>query len=390
MSAPTAEPTSRFDLSADQRALRDTAKEFADERLAPHALEWDQSKTFPVDTLRSAGPLGMGGICVAEDVGGSGLSRFDSVVVYEALATGDPCVTAYLSIHNMVAGVIDRFGTEQQRQQWLPELCSMRRLASYCLTEPGAGSDAAALSTRAVRDGDEYELTGVKQFISGSGSADLYLVMARTGGPGAGGISAFLVDGDAPGIAFGPNEPKMGWHAQPTRQIVLDGVRVPAERLLGTENEGFKIAMAGLDAGRLGISSCSVGGAETALRRSLEYAGQRTAFDTHLADFQALRFKLADMATDLEAARLMLWRAASALDARDPKSTRWCAMAKRFATDAGFAVANEALQIHGGYGYLAEYGVEKLVRDLRVHQILEGTNEIMRLIIARDLLENVS
>lgn len=390
MSAPTAEPAARFELTEDQRALRDTAREFAAGQLAPHALEWDRNKEFPVQVLRAAGPLGLGGVCVAEDVGGSGLSRFDSVVIYEALATGDPCVTAYLSIHNMVAGMIDRFGTPQQRTRWLPELCAMRQLGSYCLTEPNAGSDAAALRTRAVRDGDEYVLSGVKQFISGSGAADVYVVMARTGQDGAGGISAFIVESDAPGLSFGPEEAKMGWNAQPTRQVVLDEVRVPADRLLGGEGSGFKIAMAGLDAGRLGISACSMGGAETALRRSLEYAQQRTAFDSKLGDFQALRFKLADMATELEAARLMLWRAASALDTKDPKATRWCAMAKRFATDTGFTVANEALQIHGGYGYLAEYGVEKLVRDLRVHQILEGTNEIMRLIIARDLLENVS
>ncbi|GAA4859545.1 isobutyryl-CoA dehydrogenase [Saccharopolyspora rosea] len=382
----TAVPASPFELTGDQRAFQEAAREFATEQLAPHAVEWDQDKHFPVEVIRAAGQLGIGGVYVDEAVGGSGLSRFDSVLIFEALATGDPSIAAYISIHNMCAGMIDRFGTAEQRARWLPGLCSAERLASYCLTEPGAGSDAAALQTRAVREGDEYVLHGVKQFISGSGAADVYVVMARTGGAGAKGISTFVVEAGAAGLSFGANEKKMGWNAQPTRQVIFDGVRVPADQRLGAEGDGFKIAMTGLDGGRLSIAACSLGGAQAALDKSLAYVRERSAFGSKIGEFQALQFKLADMATELEAARLLLWRAAHALDARDPAATRLCAMAKRLATDVGFAVANEALQIHGGYGYLAEYGLEKIVRDLRVHQILEGTNEIMRLIISRGLL----
>ncbi|SDY75730.1 hypothetical protein SAMN05216215_103446 [Saccharopolyspora shandongensis] len=384
--AAVAGPVSPFDLTEDQRAIQQTAREFATEQLAPHAIEWDQAKHFPVEALRAAGQLGIGGIYVDESVGGSGLSRFDSVLIFEALATGDPSIAAYISIHNMCAGMIDRFGNAEQRARWLPGLCSMERLASYCLTEPGAGSDAAALETRAVRDGGDYLLTGVKQFISGGGTSDVYVVMARTGEPGAKGISTFVVEGDSEGLSFGANEKKMGWNAQPTRQVIFDGVRVPAAQRLGDEGIGFRIAMTGLDGGRLSIAACSLGGAQAALDKSLAYVRERSAFGAKLSEFQVLQFKLADMATELEAARLLLWRAAWALDVKDPAATRLCAMAKRLATDAGFAVANEALQIHGGYGYLAEYGLEKIVRDLRVHQILEGTNEIMRLIISRGLL----
>lgn len=379
-----------FALTDDQEAIRETAARFAAERLAPHAVEWDQHEYFPVEVLRAAAALGIGGVSVSEEVGGTGLTRFDSVLIFEALATGDPAIAAYLSIHNMVGGLIDRFGTAAQRARWLPSMCAMDRLASYCLTEPNVGSDAAALQTHAVRDGDEYVLTGVKQFISGAGATDLYLVMARTGGPGADGISAFLVEKDTEGLSFGAIEHKMGWRAQPTRQVVLDGVRVPAEQRLGPEGIGFKVAMAGLDGGRLSIGACSLGGAQAALDKSLAYVRERSAFGSKIGEFQALRFKLADMATELEAARLLLWRAACALDAGEPTATRLCAMAKRLATDTGFTVANEALQLHGGYGYLAEYGLEKIVRDLRVHQILEGTNEIMRLIISRGLLEPAS
>lgn len=383
-------PATPFALTDDQQAIRETAAQFAAERLAPHAIEWDQQEQFPVDVLREAAALGIGGIVVDEEVGGTGLTRFDSVLIFEALATGDPSIAAYLSVHNMVAGLIDRFGSAVQRAKWLPALCAMDRLASYCLTEPNAGSDAAALQTHAVREGDHYVLNGVKQFISGAGSSGLYLVMARTGEPGAKGISAFLVEKDTEGLSFGGIEHKMGWRAQPTRQVVLDGVRVPVENRLGPEGVGFKIAMGGLDGGRLNIGACSLGGAQAALDKSLAYVQERTAFGSKIGEFQALRFKLADMATELEAARLLLWRAACALDAREPTATRLCAMAKRLATDTGFTVANEALQIHGGYGYLAEYGLEKIVRDLRVHQILEGTNEIMRLIISRGLLEPAS
>ncbi|SFS93597.1 acyl-CoA dehydrogenase family protein [Saccharopolyspora flava] len=378
--------SSPFELTVDQRAIREAALEFAHDQLAPHAVEWDQDKHFPVETLRAAGELGIGGVYVDEAHGGSGLTRFDSVLIFEALASGDPSIAAYISIHNMCAGMIDRFGSDAQRARWLPGLCSMERLASYCLTEPGAGSDAAALQTRAVRDGDDYLLTGVKQFISGGGSSDVYVVMARTGEPGHKGISTFVVEAGAEGLSFGANEKKMGWNAQPTRQVIFDGVRVPADQRLGEEGIGFRIAMAGLDGGRLSVGACSLGGAQAALDKSLGYVRERSAFGAKLSEFEALQFKLADMATELEAARLLLWRAAWALDTKDPSATRLCAMAKRLATDVGFTVANEALQIHGGYGYLAEYGLEKIVRDLRVHQILEGTNEIMRLIISRGLL----
>jgi alkylation response protein AidB-like acyl-CoA dehydrogenase len=375
-----------FALTADQSAIRDMAKSFADERLAPRALEWDEAKHFPVDILREAGALGMAGIVVREESGGAGMSRLDSAVIFEALATGCPCVAAYLSIHNMVAWAVDRFGLPEQRAAYLPKLLTMESLTSYCLTEPGSGSDAAALTTRARRDGDTYLLDGVKQFISGAGAADIYLVMARTGGDGPGGVSAFLIEKAMEGLSFGPDERKMGWRAQPTRQVIMQGVRVPAASRLGEEGEGFKIAMAGLDGGRLNIGACSLGGAEAALAKALAHMRQRKAFGRALTDFQALQFRLADIATSLEGARSLLWRAASALDSIAPDATRLCAMAKRVATDAGFAAANDALQLLGGYGYLSDYGLEKIVRDLRVHQILEGTNEIMRVIVARDML----
>jgi alkylation response protein AidB-like acyl-CoA dehydrogenase len=375
-----------FTLTADHAAVRDMAQSFADERIAPSALAWDEAKHFPVDVLREAAALGMATIYVREEHGGSGMTRLDAALIFEALATGCPCVASYLSIHNMVASVIDRFGSPALQARYLPKLATMELLSSYCLTEPGAGSDAAALSTRAWRDGGSYVLDGVKQFISGAGAADLSLVMARTGAAGAAGISAFLIEKGTPGLSFGPNERKMGWNAQPTRQVILEGARVSAEALVGAEGDGFKIAMAGLDGGRLNIGACSLGGGEAALARALDYARERKAFGRRLADFQATQFRLADIATSLEAARSLLWRAASALDAHSPDATRLCAMAKRVATDAGFTAANDALQVFGGYGYLAQYGVEKIVRDLRVHQILEGTNEIMRVIVARGLL----
>ena len=372
-------------LTPDQVAIGEATREFAREHLAPYAIEWDQAKHFPVDVLGKAAEMGLGGVYVREEHGGSGLSRMDAVVVYEALATGDPSIAGYVSIHNMVAWMIDRYGDEAQRSRYLPGLCSMQELGSYCLTEPGAGSDAAALSTRAVRDGDDYVLDGVKQFISGAGSTHVYIVMARTGGSGPDGISAFIVERDDGGLSFGPNEKKMGWNAQPTRQVVLEGVRIPASRRLGAEGEGFRMAMSGLNGGRLGIAACSLGGAQDALDRTIAYLGERQAFGAKLLRSQALQFQLADMATELEAARSLVWRAAAALDAGEPQAAQLCAMAKRFATDTGFSVADRALQLHGGYGYLAEYGIEKIVRDLRVHRILEGTNEIMRVIIARGL-----
>ncbi|MGW6692405.1 acyl-CoA dehydrogenase family protein [Rhodococcus sp. NPDC054953] len=375
-----------FTLTDDERAIAETARDFAAEYLAPNAIEWDQTKHFPVDVLRKAGALGMGGIYIREDVGGSGLTRLDSVRIFEQLAAGDPSIAAYLSIHNMVTWMIDTYGTDAQRRRWVPALATMEHLGSYCLTEPGAGSDAAALSTKAVRDGDDYLLTGVKQFISGAGTSDVYVVMARTGDAGPRGISAFLVPKDAAGLSFGANEKKMGWNAQPTRQVVMDAVRVPAANLLGGEGNGFRIAMAGLNGGRLNIAACSVGGAQAALEKAVAYLGERRAFGAPLVNSQALQFQLADMRTELEAARTLLWRAAAALDSDAEDKVELCAMAKRFATDTGFEVANRALQMHGGYGYLAEYGLEKIVRDLRVHQILEGSNEIMRVVVARSVV----
>ena len=375
-----------FTLNDEQTAIRDTALDFARARIAPHALEWDEAKHFPIDVLREAAALGMAGIYTREAFGGSGLTRLDAALIFEALATGCPCVSAYLSIHNMCAWMIDTYGSEEQRRKWLPGLMRMDWLASYCLTEPGAGSDAAALSTRARRDGDHYILNGQKQFISGAGNArDFYVVMARTGDAGPRGISCLVIEGGAPGVSFGKNERKMGWNAQPTRAVIFEDARVPVANRLGAEGEGFRFAMAGLDGGRLNIGACSIGGAQAALDRALGHMRERRAFGKRLDEFQALQFRLADMATELEVARTFLWRAATELDARAPDATRLCAMAKRVATDAGFKVANDALQMLGGYGYLSEYGIEKIVRDLRVHQILEGTNEIMRLIIARGM-----
>jgi alkylation response protein AidB-like acyl-CoA dehydrogenase len=375
-----------FALSEDHAAVRDMARAFADDRMAPHALDWDRDRHLPLDVLREAAALGMAGITVREEHGGSGMARLHSVVIMEALATGCPTVAAFLSIHNMVAALVDKFAGDALRERILPPLLTMEAVASYCLTEPGSGSDAAALTTRARRDGDDYVLDGVKQFISGAGVSDLYLVMARTGGPGPSGISAILVPRGTSGLSFGAEERKMGWHAQPTRQVILEGVRVPVANRLGAEGEGFRIALSGLDGGRLNIAACSLGGAQAALEKTLAYAGERKAFGQRLQDFQALQFRIADMATQLEVARTFLWRAAAAQDGGDPDATRLAAMAKRFCTDAGFEVADMALQLHGGYGYLAEYGIEKIVRDLRVHRILEGTNEIMRLIVARSLL----
>lgn len=375
-----------FSLSEEQGAIAEMARGFAEAELAPHAVEWDQTKYFPVDTLRRAAALGMGGIYVRDDIGGSGLGRLDATLIVEALAGGCPSIAAYISIHNMAAAMIDRFGTAAQRQRWLPELVSMTTLASYALTEPGSGSDAAALSTRAVRDGDDYVLNGTKQFISGAGTSGVHVVMVRTGGEGPKGISALIVAGDTPGLSTGANEKKMGWNAQPTRAVTFQNCRVPVANRLGEEGEGFRIAMSGLDGGRLNIAAASLGGAQSAFDRTVAYMAERHAFGQALSGFQALQFRLADMASDLEIARTFLWRAASALDAGSPEASKLCAMAKRFVTDRCFDVANQALQMHGGYGYLAEYGIEKIVRDLRVHQILEGTNEIMAVIIARSII----
>ena len=375
-----------FTLTEDQAAIQAAARAFAGAELAPHSARWDEDREFPVETLRAAAALGFAGLYVREDVGGSGLGRLDAALVFEELSRGDVAVAAYISIHNMVSWMIDRFGDDAQRHRWLPRLATMELLSSYCLTEPGAGSDAASLSTRAVRDGDDYVLTGAKAFISGAGTSDLYLVMARTGEGGARGVSAFVVEAGTPGLSFGAQERKMGWNAQPTAMVHFDGVRVPAAHRIGAEGEGFRFAMAGLDGGRINIAACSLGGAGLALDTSSDHLAARRQFGRPLADFQALQFRLADMATELEAARLMVRRAAHALDAGDPDATLYCAMAKRFATDGGFEVANQALQLHGGYGYLRDYPLERIVRDLRVHQILEGTNEIMRVIISRELL----
>ncbi len=373
-----------FVLDDDERAITETAAAFAAERLAPNALRWDAEQHFPLAELREAAALGMGAIYAREDVGGSGLRRLDGVRIFEELAAGDPAVAAFLSIHNMCAWMVDTYGTDRQRRAWLPRLAAMDAVASYCLTEPSAGSDAANLRTRAVPDGDGWRLSGTKQFISGGGVSDLYLVMARTGGAGPAGISAFLVEKGTPGLSFGMPESKMGWHAQPTAAVILDSVRVGPDALLGGEaGRGFGIAMAGLNGGRLGIAACSLGGARAAYQRAAAYVADREAFGGRLIDEPTVRFTLADAATGLEASRMLLWRAAAALDAGDPDAVRLVAMAKRFVTDTCSGVADTALQLHGGYGYLHEYGIEKIVRDLRVHRILEGTNEIMRVVIGR-------
>jgi len=375
-----------FALSEEQSAIQNTALAFARERIAPHAIAWDEAAHFPTDVIREAAALGMAAIYVPTDQGGSGLTRLDGALIMEALAYGCPTVAGYISIHNMVAWMVASYASPAQCQAWMPKLASMQWLSSYCLTEPTAGSDAAAIKTRAERCEDHYLLNGTKQFISGAGAADFYFVFARTGEEGANGVSAFAVMKDAPGLAFGANERKMGWNAQPTRQVIFENCRVPAGHLVGQEGRGFRFAMRGLDGGRVNIGACSLGAAWSALDKSRAYLFERTAFGRRIADLQALQFKIADMATELDAARLLIYRAADALDRADPQATMYSAMAKRMATDLAFGVCNEALQIHGGYGYLKDFGLEKLVRDLRVHQILEGSNEIMRVVIARRLL----
>ncbi|ROO28200.1 acyl-CoA dehydrogenase family protein [Salinisphaera orenii] len=375
-----------FDLDETQRALQEAAQDFAREALAPEAARWDAEAIFPREVIARAGELGFCGLYTPEDQGGLGLARLDSALIFEALAGGCTSTAAYISIHNMATWMVATFGGDDVRDLWCGELAAGTKLASYCLTEPGAGSDAAALKTKAVRDGDDYVLTGSKCFISGAGDTDLLVVMARTGEAGAGGISTFAVPADAEGIGYGRKEAKMGWNSQATRTITFDGVRVPAANRLGAEGEGFAIAMKGLDGGRINIAACSLGTAQAALDAARAYLGEREQFGRRLADFQALQFKLADMATELIAARQMVWLAASRLDEGHPEATAFCAMAKRLATDRCFDVCNTALQIHGGYGYIREYPLERHVRDVRVHQILEGTNEIMRLIIARRVL----
>ena len=378
-----------FELTEDQRAFADTARAFAQSELAPHAAEWDREATFPREAIAKAGELGFCGLYAPENAGGLALPRLDATLVFEELAAVDPSTTAFITIHNMATWMLGTWATEAVRTTWGEALTSGQKLASYCLTEPGAGSDAASLKTRADRDGDHYVINGAKAFISGAGSTDVLVLMARTGAPdsGAKGISAFAVPADAPGISYGKKEEKMGWNSQPTRVISFDNVRIPADHLLGQEGEGFKIAMKGLDGGRINIATCSIGAAQGALTQAQQYMQERKQFGKAIASFQALQFKLADMATELVAARQMVRLAASKLDAAAPDAATYCAMAKRFATDAGFMVCNEALQLHGGYGYIREYPLERLMRDARVHQILEGTNEIMRVIIARRMLD---
>lgn len=379
-----------FELSEDQRAFRDTAREFAAREIAPQAARWDAEGHFPVDVLRRAGELGFCGLYAEPEHGGLGLPRLDASIVFEELAAACPSTTAYLTIHNMATWMVTRFARREVAAKWGPRLAMGELLASYCLTEPGAGSDAASLTTRARRDGEHFVLDGAKAFISGAGATDLLVVLARTGEPGPQGISAFLVEAGSPGIGYGKKEDKMGWNSQPTRGITFDGVRVPAQHMLGGEGEGFAIAMKGLDGGRVNIAACSVGAAQGALSAALAYAQERRQFGRMLADFQNTQFKLADMATELVAARQMVRLAASRLDAGAGSATLYCAMAKRLATDLGFSICNEALQIHGGYGYIREYPLERYLRDTRVHQILEGTNEIMRVIIARRMLNDNS
>ena len=377
-----------FELSEEQRAFQQTARDFAHSEMMPHARAWDEDEIFPADTLRKAAALGFGGIYVRDDVGGSALSRLDATIIFEELAQGCTSTAAYISIHNMAAWMIDAFADAPQRQRFLPKLCTMEHFASYCLTEPDAGSDAASLRTSAVRDGDHYVLDGAKAFISGGGTSDVYACMVRTGDSGPGGISCIVVENGTPGLSFGAKEKKLGWHSQPTAIVMFDQCRVPVANRIGAEGEGFRIAMSGLDGGRLNIAACSIGGAQFCLERTVDYMRERKQFGQRLADFQALRFRLADYATELEAARLMVRRAAAAVTSREPGGTRLAAMAKRFATDVGFEVVNGCLQLHGGYGYLRDHPIERVLRDVRVHQILEGTNEVMRLIVSRDLLGN--
>ncbi|HVZ90750.1 MAG TPA: isobutyryl-CoA dehydrogenase [Rhizomicrobium sp.] len=374
-----------FSLNEDERAIEETARRFARDRLAPFAAEWDETAHFPVDRLREAAALGFAGIYVKSDVGGSEMSRLDAAIIMEELSAGCTSTAAFISIHNMASWMIDRYGGEAQRKRFLPQLTTMEKIASYCLTEPGSGSDAAALKTRAVKDGDHYVLNGSKAFISGAGASDIYVCMVRTGEDGPKGISCLVVEKGTPGLSFGKKERKMGWNSQPTAQVIFEDCRVPVANRIGAEGDGFRIAMSGLDGGRINIGACSVGTARAALDEAKAYVKDRKQFGKPIADFQVTQFKLADMATELEAARLMIRSAASALDRRDPRATMYCAMAKRFASDAGSKIANEALQLHGGYGYLKDFPAERHVRDLRVHQILEGTNEIMRVIVSREM-----
>jgi alkylation response protein AidB-like acyl-CoA dehydrogenase len=375
-----------FELSEDQLAFQDAARSFAESEFLPHASHWDEEHIFPEDALRQAAAQGFAGIYVRDDVGGSALTRLDAAIIFEELAAADPSTAAYISIHNMTSWMIDAFANDELRQRYLPKLTTMESFGSYCLTEPGAGSDAGSLRTRAERDGSDYILNGEKAFISGGGASDVYVCMVRTGGQGPGGISCIVVEKGTPGLTFGKPEKKLGWNSQPTAAVIFENCRVPTANRVGQEGEGFKIAMKALDGGRINIAACSLGGARACIDAAKTHLNVRKQFGKPLATFQALQFRIADMATEYEAARLMVHRAASALDSRNPNATMYCAMAKRFATDAGFKISNEALQLHGGYGYIKEYPIERYLRDLRVHQILEGTNEIMRVVISRRVL----
>ena len=377
-----------FSLSNDQIAFKSMIQSFAIDKMAPYANKWDKEKTLPIDVLREAATLGLGGIYVDEKLGGTGLGRLDAAIIFEELSTACPSTAAFISIHNMATWMVSKYGTKYHFDKYLPKLLSMEYITSYCLTEPGSGSDAAALSTSAIKEGDYYVLNGTKAFISGATISDTYLTMVRTGDKSPSGISCLLIDKDSDGLSFGKLEDKMGWNSQPTAQVIFENCKVPIKNLIGKEGEGFKIAMQGLDGGRINIASCSLGAARICLEKSLAYVNDRTQFGKKIADFQATQFKLADMATQLEAARLMVLKAASEIDNLGQDATKMSAMAKRFATDIGFSICNEALQLHGGYGYLAEYEIERYVRDLRVHQILEGTNEVMRVVISRSLLAN--
>ncbi|MDH7640613.1 acyl-CoA dehydrogenase family protein [Sphingomonas oryzagri] len=379
--------TGQFDLTDDQREIQELARRFTADAITPHAAEWDEHHIFPRDTVKAAAELGFGAIYVSEESGGIGLGRLESALIMEAMAYGCPSTSAFISIHNMAAWMIDTFGSEAVKAKYLPSLVTCDTIASYCLTEPGSGSDAAALKTRAVKDGDHYVVTGSKAFISGGGENEIYVVMVRTGQDGPKGISCLVIEKDMPGVSFGANEKKLGWRSQPTAQVNFDGVRVPVENLVGNEGDGFKIAMSGLDGGRLNIGACSLGGAQRALDEALKYTSERRQFGTRIVDFQNTQFGLADMATELEAARALLYMAAAKVTAGSHDKTRFAAMAKRLATDTGSAVVDRALQMHGGYGYLQDYPIEKLWRDLRVHRILEGTNEVMKMIVAREMMK---
>ena len=377
--------TDQFDLTDDQREIQELARRFTADRISPHAAAWDEAHIFPRDTIKAAAELGFASIYVSEESGGIALGRLEAALIMEAMAYGCPSTSAFISIHNMASWMIDRFGSQTVKDKYLPSLVTMDRLASYCLTEPGSGSDASALKTKAVRDGDDWIVTGSKQFISGAGENEVYVTMVRTGEEGPKGISALVIEKDMPGVSFGANERKLGWHSQPTAQVIFDGVRVPGENLVGGIGEGFRIAMMGLDGGRLNIGACSLGGAQRCLDEAVAYTKDRKQFGKAIADFQNTQFMLADMATELEAARCLLYVAAAKVTANAPDKTKFAAMAKRLATDTGSSVVDRALQLHGGYGYLMDYPIERFWRDLRVHSILEGTNQVMRMIVGREL-----